>query len=221
MSVSTARLGDLCVTTTVLPASDAGALRRDASHTWTPEITMKFKTLHMKALSVLLILIGVLQISFGVIMALAEDEYQSLTVRSGVYIWGGLVVFVAGCITVASETKENINMIKACLVSHVTNVAVGGVAMIVYMVQLYAETQTCWARTDRHDLNNCVSMDNEEVTTVSHHYYDYVEHNDVTTLRVTVNSMILLFSLLGWIISLCVVFSGWKVLKDVGYSLLN
>ncbi|KAM8924567.1 uncharacterized protein RCH25_009256 [Pelodytes ibericus] len=224
MSVSTARLGDLSVTTRVLPASDTGAAAltsgpQYASQAWTPAITQKFKKLHTKALSVVLILTGVLQICFGVMMSIAENEYPSLAVRSGVYIWGGLVVLAAGCITVPVETMENINMIKACLGSHVTNLVVGGVALILYIVQLYTETQACWANYEQYNQTGCVSLYNNQDFHQQDYYY-YVSHNYVAILRVSVSSVVLIFSLLGLIVSICVVGSGWKVLKDARYSLL-
>lgn len=221
MSVSTARLGDLCVTTKVLPASDISAAvvsdNPSATKLWTPEIPQRLKKFHAKALSVVLILTGILQISFGVIMSIAENDYPSLVVRSGAYAWGGLVVLVAGCITVASETKDNITLIKACLGSHVTNVVVGAVSLVIYIVQLHTETQSCWTTLDDQSIEKCASVYKEPVSDYSYRSYG----NYVVVLRISVHSVVLIFSLIGFIISLVILALGWKELKEARYAVLK
>ncbi|XP_041425035.1 uncharacterized protein LOC108696313 [Xenopus laevis] len=217
MSVSTTHMGNLCITTQVLPGTDV-----DAAHASVAKKTQahfrRHKNLHMKALGTVLILIGLLQQSFGVIMNIAEEELYSLTVRSGVYFWGGLVVILAGCITVALETTENIILVKASLGFIAVNAVLGAVGLILYMVQLYLETELSWIRRNYEVASYCNNVTNQDK-----YDYFYYERNevDVLVLRLAVNSVVLLLSLTAFLLSISVIILGRKVLKDNQYLMLK
>ncbi|XP_075440843.1 membrane-spanning 4-domains subfamily A member 4A-like [Ascaphus truei] len=191
MSVNKTRSGDMCVTTRVLPGTDPGTALLSSDRTptlqsWTTVATQQMKKLHTKSLGTLLILIGVLQLSCGATMSLAEGDQPSLTVCSGVYIWGGLVVIVAGCVTVAVDMKETITLVRACLGCHVTNAVLGGVGLILLAVQLYIETESCWVQLPEPYRNECVSISSgqlEPQPQPEEHYYHYTEHNYTAVLR--------------------------------------
>ncbi|CAH2321392.1 membrane-spanning 4-domains subfamily A member 15-like [Pelobates cultripes] len=228
MAVSTAYLENLTGTTSVLSTSVSGAsvVKNAALAAPSTQISQNFRKLHPKALSTLLILTGLMQISLGAMMMKAENGFPSLAVRSGAYIWGGLMVFVAGCITVATETKDSITLIKTCLGSHVANAVLGGVALAIYIIQLDTETQACWVPVDKQNFNKCISLSNSQEYS-RYDYYDYEERYSQNAskltliLRISVISVILILSVLGLIISVCIMVFGWKVLKTAGYSLLK
>ncbi|KAM4636701.1 membrane-spanning 4-domains subfamily A member 15-like isoform 1-T1 [Discoglossus pictus] len=166
-----------------------------------------------------LILVAVIELSFGVMLLAAEGDQPSLTVRSGVYIWGGLAVLVAGCVTVALETKESINMVKACVGCNLANLLLGGLSIILFAVQLHKETQACWVSIDRELTSSCYSIYN--MTARQDYFYYYGESNYVAPLRVAVNSLAILYASLGIIITTCVLLFIWKAVKATKYSLLN
>ncbi|KAM4702902.1 membrane-spanning 4-domains subfamily A member 12-like [Rhinophrynus dorsalis] len=179
MAASTAQLGDLCITTQVLPGCDTGSAAlatnaTTAAQSWNP--SQKIKHVYTTALGTVQILIGVVQISFGVMFLISDWEYPSTTVRSGVYIWAGLVVFVTGSITVATAKKNNIKMIKACLVCHVTNLILGGIGLVLCMVQLYTESLACWLYIEDEDMNRCLSIDSPTEGPYSYNNYKIHEH---------------------------------------------
>ncbi|KAM4636702.1 membrane-spanning 4-domains subfamily A member 6B-like isoform 2-T3 [Discoglossus pictus] len=225
MSVSKTQVGDVCVTTRVVPGIDPGAAAL-CSETpplpttpWTSLTTKNMKTFRAKAFGTVLILVAVIELSFGVMLLAAEGDQPSLTVRSGVYIWGGLAVLVAGCVTVALETKESINMVKACVGCNLANLLLGGLSIILFAVQLHKETQACWVSIDRELTSSCYSIYN--MTARQDYFYYYGESNYVAPLRVAVNSLAILYASLGIIITTCVLLFIWKAVKATKYSLLN
>ncbi|KAJ6654148.1 hypothetical protein lerEdw1_007416, partial [Lerista edwardsae] len=53
-----------------------------------------------KALGVVQIVLGVTQISFGIALTAAQEEFQTLTVKSGVYFWIGILMTISFAINV-------------------------------------------------------------------------------------------------------------------------
>lgn len=219
MAVSTAQVGNLSITTQILPATDDAATASGAKKT--PVTFKAHKELHMKALGTVLILAGLMQISFGIIMTAAEEELYSLTTQSRVYFWGGLVGIYAGCMTVVLATTENVKMIKASLGSNAVNAVLGAVALILYMVQLYRETTISWI-TQYHDAaTHCNLSRTTDRDSYDYYYYYGYDSEEVYGLRVAVSSLVLLFALTAFFTSVSVIVLGRKVLNDEQYFMLN
>ncbi|KAM9324955.1 uncharacterized protein PAF06_001065 [Gastrophryne carolinensis] len=212
MAQSTAQVGNLNITTQVVPGTNSFSPSAPVSpKNFVPVISKHFKKTPVKALSTVLMLTGILQLSFGFVMFAAENKQLSLTVRSGVSLWAGLVVFIAGCTLLIALLKDTVDMIKVCMVCNIINVTVATVGLILYAIQIYGETQNCWVPVQDSGRNMCDPGPNS--------YYYYRE--DITQLRISIISMLMIFSLLGLVISCVISKVSDKALKASGYSLLR
>lgn len=225
MSYTTAQVGNLLIRTQVIPAPDPHASEvfpsTTTTTTWTPVTRKHFKKIPVKALSTVLILIGILQMSTGFVFYAAETNTVSLTLKSGVYIWGGVVVFAAGVACLIAVIKDTITMIKVCMSCNIINIVVAAVGLIVFAIQTYYESQACWLRPSDKEYNACENTANDNYDYYHYSYYYRYARDDVVRLRMSVNIIIMLFSLLGLVISSFMTIVSHKVLKSTGYSLLG
>lgn len=221
MAASTAQLGNLSITTKVVPAGGSipGLGTLPSTPNWVHALSHK-KQQPMKSLSAVIILIGALQLSIGISMSVAEREHPSLVSRSGIYL-GSLVFISAGIITVIFANEENIVKIKTCLISHVISVTFAAIGIILYAIQLYIDTQACWVDIEgehsRCKPSNVSTSDSQEW-----HHWGYLNYaNYVGPLRLSLNSLILFYIVVGLIISSAIIILRWKILKEAKYKLLE
>ncbi|XP_056402284.1 uncharacterized protein LOC130295496 [Hyla sarda] len=223
MAVSTAQVGNLSITTQVVPAGEnniPGPSGLTSAPTWTQTLSQTKKQ-PIKSLSAVIILIGALQLCFGVSMYLSESEYLSLVSRSGAPCWGGLAFITTGIITVVLASEESIVKIQTCLISHVVNAAFAALGMVLYAVQVYTDSQTCWADVDGH-YNTCIPGNSSDHDPYDYLYRYYWPSGDlIYALRLSVNSLILFYVIVGFIISICIALLRWKLLKKAKYTLLG
>ncbi|OCT72129.1 hypothetical protein XELAEV_18035095mg, partial [Xenopus laevis] len=107
--------------------------------------------------------------------------------------------------------------VKASLGFIAVNAVLGAVGLILYMVQLYLETELSWIRRNYEVASYCNNVTNQDK-----YDYFYYERNevDVLVLRLAVNSVVLLLSLTAFLLSISVIILGRKVLKDNQYLML-
>ncbi|KAM5140886.1 uncharacterized protein ACMZJ9_014711 [Mantella aurantiaca] len=215
MSTTTTQVGNLRITTQVVNAADASGLDvPQPNTTLMPAPSKYFKKIPVKALSAVLILVGILQLSIGLTFYAAETTIVSLTLKSGVYIWGGLAVIVAGVTSLTAILRDTINMVKVCMSCNIANIVVAAIGLILFSIQIRYESQACWLNLQDEDQSTCPYERNS--------YSYYFVYSDMTVkLRVSMNIIVILFSLLGLVISCFMTAVCDKVLKTTGYSLLR
>lgn len=224
MAASTAQLGNVSITTKVVPAGGniPGLGTLPSTPNWVHVLSHKKKQ-PIKSLSAVIILIGALQLSIGISMSVAEKENPSLVSRSGIYL-GSVVLISAGIITVIFANEENIIKIKTCLISHMISATFAAIGIILYAIQVYTDTQACWE--DIEDKNSKCIPGNSSTSSpydhdyyYSHRYYSYASY--VSPLRVSLNSLILFYIIVGLVISSSIIILRWKSLKEAKYNLLE
>lgn len=226
MSYTTSQVGNLLIRTQVIPAPDPhGSDVFPSTTTLTPVTSKYFKKIPVKSLSAVLMLIGILQILIGVVLYASETNITSLTLKIGIYIWGGVVVFVAGAACLNAILKDTIPMIKVCMSCNIINIVVAAVGLILFAIQTYYESQGCWLRPGEKEYNGCQVTKEDEYgnyNTYNYNNYYYGASTDtIVRLRVSLNIIVMLFSLLGLVLSCFMTRVSDKVLKSTGYSLLR
>ncbi|XP_040176834.1 uncharacterized protein LOC120909181 isoform X2 [Rana temporaria] len=172
MSYTTSQVGNLFIRTQVIPAPDPhGSDVFPSTTTLTPVTNKYFKKIPVKALSAVLMLIGILQMFTGVVFYASETEIVSLTLKSGVYIWGGVVVFAAGVACLNAILKEKITMIKVCMSCNIINIVVAAVGLILFAIQTYYESQACWLRPGEKEYDGCQVPQKDVYGNYNHYYY--------------------------------------------------
>ncbi|KAM4012958.1 uncharacterized protein ACNLHF_003196 [Anomaloglossus baeobatrachus] len=225
MAASTAQLGNLSITTQVVPAGGQNNLPGlGTTPSWVQELSKKKKQ-PIKSLSAVLILIGALQLTVGASMFVSENGYLSLLSRSGIVFVGSLTFIATAIITVVFANKDTIMRIKICLISHAINVAVAAIGIILYIIQVYTDTQTCWVAVHEVDSNNNNCVPGNATASPDYNYNRYYYYRDysevIYTLRVSLNALVLFYIVIGFNISSFIIFLKWKSLKDTKYTLLG
>ncbi|KAG8538337.1 hypothetical protein GDO81_022829 [Engystomops pustulosus] len=224
MATSSTQVGNLSITTQVLPAGDS-TLPALATLPTTPnwaQVLAQKKKQPIKSLSAVIILIGVLQLMIGTSMYFAEKESPSLVSRSFAFL-GSLVFIMAGIVSVIFANDENITKIKICLFSHAINVVSAAIVIVLYAVQVHTDSQACWALVEYPNGNECNPGNSTyNPNDYNHYYYGYQNYGDyVYTLRVSLNSLVLFYIIFGLIISSCIILLRWKLLQKSKYALLE
>lgn len=224
MAASTAQLGNLSVTTKVVQAGEniPGLGTLPSTPNWVHVLSQKNKR-PIKSLSAVIILIGALQLSIGVSMHVAEKGTRSLVSHSGIY-WGSVAFISAGIMTVIFANEETVIKIKTCLISHGISATFAAIAIILYAIQVYTDTQACWVEIngEHSKCNSSTSSTNDPHDYDGGHHYGYWNYaNYVRPLRVSLNSLILFYIIVGFVISITIIILEWKVLKAAKYKLLG
>ncbi|XP_068111682.1 high affinity immunoglobulin epsilon receptor subunit beta-like [Hyperolius riggenbachi] len=220
MSVTIAQSGGLRITAQVVQGAgtEDSEISRAAVKLSSPT-SKYFKKTPVKALSTVLILIGILQLCIAILFHCAESTPISLTLRSGVYIWGGVVMIIAGIASLIAHKLDTVKMVRICFGCNIANISVASVGLLLYAIQIYTETQICWKRFERDemDLSSCESGN----TKPYYNYYYYSNTQDVVKFRLAVTVLILLYSLVGLAISCFMTVKSNKILKTTGYSRMD
>ncbi|KAG9481087.1 hypothetical protein GDO78_010369 [Eleutherodactylus coqui] len=223
MAVSTAQVGNLSITTQVVPAGEnnvPGLVTVPSTQNWAQVLSQK-KKLPIKSLSAVIILIGTLQLCIAVSMYIADNNYLSLLSRSRVYILS-LVFISTGILTVVFASEESIVKIQTCLVSHAINALSAAIGMVLYAIQIYTDSQACWQAINNSEHSRCAPTVPNGTSTYEpyHHYYSWDYGEYVYTLRLSLNSLVLFYIFVAFIISICIILFRWKLLQKTKYTLL-
>ncbi|XP_061088974.1 membrane-spanning 4-domains subfamily A member 15-like isoform X5 [Conger conger] len=87
----------------------------------------KFLKRDPKALGTVQIMIGVIEILFGIVLAINAD---SLAVYSGNVFWGALMFISSGALSVAASNKPNNCLVRAALVMNILSTIAAAIAII-------------------------------------------------------------------------------------------
>ncbi|XP_056312774.1 membrane-spanning 4-domains subfamily A member 4A-like [Danio aesculapii] len=176
-------------------ASDDGQEGRGSYHYMALK---EFFKAQPKALGTVQIMTGVIFFSFGIVLTTNDDfryPYPHLSVFSGITYWGSLVYISAGSLSVAAQNKLHACVVKASLIMNVLS-AITAVAAITLM-----------------------SMDLFLV--VHHHCYYYSDCGNIKRYNLGIRGILLVFSILQFIISICISGFACKVTCNSNSAVVN
>ncbi|RXN17439.1 membrane-spanning 4-domains subfamily A member 4A-like protein [Labeo rohita] len=136
------------------------------------------------------IMIGLLTFLFGIVLALRAE---SITVFSGVPYWGSIIYIIAGSLCIAAENKHNLpsglRLVKGSLGMNILSVLTAGSAIVIIPIDLAQGPMD----------SNC------------HHSHCHEDEEKYRTLFGGIGTVLLIFALLEFIISIYVSAYACKV----------
>uniref|UniRef100_A0A670HL98 Membrane spanning 4-domains A8 n=1 Tax=Podarcis muralis TaxID=64176 RepID=A0A670HL98_PODMU len=103
---------------------------------WVRELEKKVKV-EAKTLGAIQIMIGLIQIGFGVVsFFLVDSFYAPLANASYFPCWGGIFFIVSGSISVSTTKYRNRSLVKCNVGMHVTSATLATIGIILYTAQL-------------------------------------------------------------------------------------
>ncbi|XP_073670946.1 membrane-spanning 4-domains subfamily A member 4A-like [Paramisgurnus dabryanus] len=166
---------------------------QDKSGTYHNAVLRGFFKAQPKSLGTVQIMIGVMIFLFGIVLTIS-DRYENITVLSGITFWGSLIYITAGSLSVAAENKLHSCVVKASLGMNVVSAITAGAAIFLMSVNLADVSRL-----------QC---------------YSYSESRSCTQLKGT-TGIFLVFTILQFIISLCISAFACKATCDTNPSMVN
>uniref|UniRef100_A0ACB8G220 Uncharacterized protein n=1 Tax=Sphaerodactylus townsendi TaxID=933632 RepID=A0ACB8G220_9SAUR len=87
------------------------------------------------------IVLGATQISFGIALTVAQEDFKKLTVNSGVYFWIGILLLFSGASLVEMEKREYPWLEKLCLFVNLLVSGASVIAIILHGTEIGKETE--------------------------------------------------------------------------------
>ncbi|XP_053866460.1 membrane-spanning 4-domains subfamily A member 4A-like isoform X1 [Malaclemys terrapin pileata] len=109
-----------------------------------PRPLRKFYQGEPLALGITQILMGIVQVAFGIILNLANG-YQIIAIQAGTPFWTGILYILSGFICVTAAKNPKISLVKAMLAMNTLSAIVAGVGIALYSLSLifYYPHGTC------------------------------------------------------------------------------
>ncbi|XP_065122892.1 membrane-spanning 4-domains subfamily A member 12-like [Paramisgurnus dabryanus] len=157
----------------------------------------RFLKVQPKSLGIVQIMIGVVTLLTGIVLAINIQHFL-LTVISGINFWGSFIYISAGSLSVAAENKLHSCVVKASLGMNVVSAITAGVAIILMSIQLPLLEYCGYYRV-----------------------YDMYSCSDIQVLGRGIVGILLMFSILQFILSICISSFACKATCDTNYSVAN
>ncbi|XP_034979972.1 membrane-spanning 4-domains subfamily A member 15 [Zootoca vivipara] len=156
-----------------------------------PTYSKTTKNMLPKALGTVQIVVGAIEICFGVALTAAQEDSKTLTVKSGVYFWFGILLLVSGSLLVEMEKRDLQWLVKACSAANLLVCVAALVAVILHSTEI-AQTH------QQGDL--CHDSDMR---------YGYCS-NSIQTLIYGLNAVFIIFSVLELSIAVAALVVGFR-----------
>ncbi|XP_066493508.1 membrane-spanning 4-domains subfamily A member 15-like [Tiliqua scincoides] len=108
-----------------------------------------------KALGVVQIVLGVTHISFGIALTAAQEDQQTLTVKSGVYFWIGVLLLVSGSLLVEIENRERVSLMKISFAINFVIIVAALVAIVLHGVEIAQRVKKGTVCVQSHYSDHC------------------------------------------------------------------
>ncbi|XP_065260164.1 membrane-spanning 4-domains subfamily A member 4D-like [Emys orbicularis] len=105
-----------------------------------------------RVLGALLLLVGLLQVAFGVLLAISPCVYRD---ELHVHFYSAVLLLLAGIITLAADTTHSLALVKACLVIYIICTVVVGVINLFYLVDLVYDPRNRYIRCPSSNRLHC------------------------------------------------------------------
>ncbi|XP_061088902.1 membrane-spanning 4-domains subfamily A member 4A-like isoform X2 [Conger conger] len=115
------------VLTHVYPQQSGAAAPAVCTTQHVTSVMGKFLKGDPKALGTVQIMIGVMEILFGIVLAINADSFA---VYSGIVFWGALMFISSGALSVAASNKPNNCLVRAALVMNILSTIAAAIAII-------------------------------------------------------------------------------------------
>ncbi|XP_077095565.1 membrane-spanning 4-domains subfamily A member 4A-like [Siphateles boraxobius] len=178
---------------------DDGQENRGAYHH--TALTQFFKA-QPKALGTVQIMTGVMVFLFGIVRTtnIYHNNYPALSVFSGITYWGSFINISAGALSVAAQNKLNPCVVKASLIMNVISAVTAGLAILLVSIEIGLisdlRSYNVYDSTPRISLN--------------------VKRYDLGILGI-----LLVFSILQFIISICISAFACKATSNNDFTVVN
>ncbi|XP_008114045.1 membrane-spanning 4-domains subfamily A member 12 [Anolis carolinensis] len=146
MSSTVTDCGNVRIITQVIPqtgpqsaeAPPVTMLGSTSSQIISPEMK-QFKNIQPKALGAVLIVLGATQISFGIVLTVVQHNSESLTVKSGIYFWIGILLLFSGSLLVEMEKREHVWLVKAAIIANFLVILSAVIATVLHATEIAQE----------------------------------------------------------------------------------
>ncbi|KAI7813351.1 putative membrane-spanning 4-domains subfamily A member 4A-like, partial [Triplophysa rosa] len=156
-------------------------------------VLKNFLKVQPKSLGTVQILTGIMIFLFGIVLSI-DARYDEIIIRIGITYWGSLIYISAGSLSVAAENKLHSCVVKASLGMNVFSAITAGIAIILISIQLSFRYLYC-----------------------SYHYGD-----ETYCLKIEGTiGILLVFSILQFIVSVCISAFACKATCDTFSSMVN
>nr|XP_020648015.1 uncharacterized protein LOC110078334 [Pogona vitticeps] len=120
-----------------------------------PSQSQRLNTLP-KALGVVQIVLGAIQICFGIALTEAQKNFKSFTVKSAVYFWIGILLLFSGSLLVEMEKRKHAWLVKASFFAGLLVSVAAVIAVILHVIEILQEKRK-GNPCDKHPDKDCVA----------------------------------------------------------------
>ncbi|XP_042321900.1 membrane-spanning 4-domains subfamily A member 12-like [Sceloporus undulatus] len=89
-----------------------------------------------KALGAVHIVLGATQISFGIVLTIAQGNLKTLTVKSGIYFWIGILLLFSGSLLVEMEKRKHVWLVRASLIANLLVCVAALIAIVLHATEI-------------------------------------------------------------------------------------
>ncbi|XP_028593441.2 membrane-spanning 4-domains subfamily A member 15-like [Podarcis muralis] len=147
------------------------------------------KNMLPKALGTVQIVVGAIEICFGVALTVAQEDSKTLTVKSGLYFWFGILLLISGSLLVEMEKRDLQWLVKASSAANLLVCVAALVAVILHSTEI-AQTHQQGDLCDDSDM-----------------HYGYC-FSSIQTLIYGLNAVFIIFSVLELCIAVAALVVG-------------
>ncbi|XP_035252185.1 membrane-spanning 4-domains subfamily A member 4A-like [Anguilla anguilla] len=186
MSSSFSTANGVVVITQVYPRDSGTAVTTPCTIPKASSVLDKFLKVEPKALGTVQIMIGVVEILFGISMHAYISIYGDLKATiTGITFWGALIYISSGALSVAANNKLNKCLVKGALGINIFSTITSGIAIILNCLDIALERSYYYSNV-YFNFSHCIC---EPTFQIESHW---------------MTGVLLVFSILEFIISICV-----------------
>ncbi|KAJ8398472.1 hypothetical protein AAFF_G00427270 [Aldrovandia affinis] len=176
----------IVVVTHVYPQQSGSAVPTHSTFPNVSSVLGKFLKREPKVLGTVQIMIALVMILFGIVLAVYADN---ISVYCGILFWGSISYISSGALSVAANNKLNRCLVNGALVMNIFSAIIAAIAIIIFSLDFVIELRNYYCSYSYRDTydHSCERLQD---------MYQARSHG--------ISGVLLLFSILEFIISICV-----------------